>query len=436
MSTQETLRDVAAALTEINGADRFLTNNAELRTAYQALTGRLAGSNSHLPVGVVTPATLPMLTTTLGLVQKKGVKTYTTPRTPQYLLRPESEPYLILDLALLTHIGPIDPTSQTLEVQVGAPIAAVEQYVHDLGYSLGFNATTDQNLTIGSCLASGIWGHNVGEDSHLSANLVALAAVLPDGTFFHTVPSPRSAAGPNLAKFFTASGNLLCVPVTVTLGIIPKGERKLFRIGKSSTVDKALEGCRLCLQSRLRPRELLVVRNQQASDGWLVVAKFEGLTTLVETQTTLYYQIMGAHEVIDITEQYSLAEAEALTKVNEPVESSFHCAVKIDWLNLPPVWRLIQNETAAYTPTYLFSGMGYNQVVLHIWLVTRDRAQGRIAKKLITELEHLALPTQIRCPWVRGVHNQVERDLILAIKHSADPNDVLNPAGLNLTDWI
>lgn len=129
---------------------------------------------------------------------------------------------LIVGRKLLDAIGPIDSRSAVVTVGAGATVRAIDRAAELAGLSMGPLSPWALQLDTGSLIESAYAGLRAVPSGRLEPIHLALDAVMPDGRVFRSLPSPRSAAGPDLDALFAGSDRSLGIVFAATVRLVPR----------------------------------------------------------------------------------------------------------------------------------------------------------------------------------------------------------------------
>ncbi|HET9144389.1 FAD-binding oxidoreductase, partial [Actinophytocola sp.] len=88
---------------------------------------------------------------------------------------------VVLSLARLTGLGPVDPLAGQVTVGAGATLAAVQRHVRATGLDVGVDLAARDSATIGGMVATNAGGLRVLRWGSMRAQVAGLEAVLADG---------------------------------------------------------------------------------------------------------------------------------------------------------------------------------------------------------------------------------------------------------------
>ncbi|HEX2679750.1 MAG TPA: FAD-binding oxidoreductase, partial [Candidatus Dormibacteraeota bacterium] len=116
---------------------------------------------------------------------------------------------LVLDMGAFDRVLEIDDVNLTCRCEAGVNGWALEQELNARGLTLGHFPSSLPGTTVGGLIATRSSGQHSSRYGSIEDMVVALAVVLPDGTFAAPRPGPRSALGPALHELFLgAEGGL------------------------------------------------------------------------------------------------------------------------------------------------------------------------------------------------------------------------------------
>jgi alkyldihydroxyacetonephosphate synthase len=183
-----------------------------------ALLRRVRGDDLPEPMGIVFPARTEEVATVLAWASQTG--TAVVPRGAGSGVCGGAQAdtrAVVLDLSRMDRIGPIDPESQTVEVQAGVRGDRLETALAARGLTAGHYPQSVAISTVGGWIAASSAGQASTGFGAIEDVLLGLTAVLPDGEILRLRPVPRSAAGPDLRRLLVGSEGTLAVVTEATL---------------------------------------------------------------------------------------------------------------------------------------------------------------------------------------------------------------------------
>jgi alkyldihydroxyacetonephosphate synthase len=160
---------------------------------------------------------------------------------------------VVLDLTRMDRILEIDETSLVVTVEAGLNGRVLENALNERGLMLAHYPSSVDISTVGGYVAargSGVMSTKYGkaEDLVLSAEVV-----LADGSIMETIRTPNHASGPGLLQLFVGSEGTLGIITTLRFRIDPIPSTRLFRVVSFDDVHHGLEAGRRIMTDRLQP---------------------------------------------------------------------------------------------------------------------------------------------------------------------------------------
>jgi alkyldihydroxyacetonephosphate synthase len=183
-----------------------------------ALLRRVRGDDLPEPAAVISPAATEEVATVLAWASQTG--TAVIPRGAGSGVCGGAQAdadTVVLDLSRMDRIGPVDPESQTVEVQAGVRGDRLEEELAKSDLTTGHYPQSVAISTVGGWIAASSAGQASTGFGAIEDVLLGLTAVLPDGEILRLRPVPRSAAGPDLRRLLIGSEGTLAVVTEATL---------------------------------------------------------------------------------------------------------------------------------------------------------------------------------------------------------------------------
>src|SRR6266700_6302404 len=183
-----------------------------------ALLRRVRGDDLPEPAAVVCPARTEEVATVLAWASQTGTAVIPRGAGSGVCGGAQAETQaIVLDLSRMDRIGPIDPVSQTVQVQAGVRGDRLEEELATHGLTTGHYPQSIAISTVGGWIAASSAGQASTGFGAIEDLLLGLTAVLPDGEILRLRPVPRSAAGPDLRRLLIGSEGTLAVVTEATL---------------------------------------------------------------------------------------------------------------------------------------------------------------------------------------------------------------------------
>jgi alkyldihydroxyacetonephosphate synthase len=186
-----------------------------------------------------------------------------------------------LDLSGLNGLVSIDQESGVAAFRAGTLGPDVEGTLNPLGWTVGHFPSSIMCSTVGgwvSARGAGQCSTRYGKAEDL---VVALEAVLPDGTIWRTLPAPRTAAGPDVWRLLAGAEGTLGVVTEVTFRLSPLPAERRFGGWLFDSIRDGLVSLRDVMRTGARPA---VLRLYDELDTTLVLGRGGGalLVTVCE----------------------------------------------------------------------------------------------------------------------------------------------------------
>lgn len=135
---------------------------------------------------------------------------------------------LVISLAKMNRIGPVDALNATITVEAGAILQNVQAAAAEAGFLYPLSLASEGSCTIGGNIASNAGGTAVLRYGNTRDLVLGLEAVLPDGTVFNALGGLRKDnAGYDLKHLFIGSEGTLGIVTAAVLKLHPAPRSKL-----------------------------------------------------------------------------------------------------------------------------------------------------------------------------------------------------------------
>jgi FAD/FMN-containing dehydrogenase len=241
---------------------------------------------------------------------------------------------VVLSLARLTEIGPLDPVAAQITVGAGVTPAALATALRGSGLALGVDFAARDSATIGGLVATDAGGAQVLRHGTMRARVAGVEAVLSGGRVLRRLSGlVKDNAGYDLPQLLVGSEGTLAVITAVRLALVPAPARVVTALlGLGSLADA------VALVARLRAR----LPSLQAADFFLA----DGLE-LVCAHRRIAPPLPGGHAVYVVLECGDDADpTEALAAALEDEAAVEDVAVADDTARRAALWtyREAHNE--------------------------------------------------------------------------------------------
>jgi FAD/FMN-containing dehydrogenase len=157
---------------------------------------------------------------------------------------------IVLSLARLAEIGPLDPVAAQITVGAGVTPAALASALRSSGLTLGVDFGARDSATIGGMAATDAGGAQVLRHGTMRARVAGLEAVLADGRVLRRLSGlVKDNAGYDLPALLVGSEGTLAAITAVRLALVPAPARVVTALLGLGALDDAV-----ALVGRLRGR--------------------------------------------------------------------------------------------------------------------------------------------------------------------------------------
>ena len=363
---------------------------------------------------------------------------------------------IVLSLARLTEIGPLDATAGQITVGAGVTPAALATALRGTGLALGVDFAARDSATIGGMAATDAGGMQVLRHGTMRARVAGLEAVLADGRVLRRLSGlVKDNAGYDLPALLVGSEGTLAVITAVRLALVPAPARVVTALLALDTLGEAV-----ALVARLRAR----LPSLQAADFFLA----DGLE-LVCAHRSLTPPFAESHAVYVVAECGAATDpTEALAGALEDEAGVRDVAVADDTARRAALWsyREGHNETlnaagvphkmdvsvpmarladAAAAIAEAVGGAGWRLILyghlgdgnLHVNVLgpePDDEAVDELVLRIVADhggsisAEHGVGVAKRR--WLALTRTPEERAAMAAVKAALDPAGLLNPGAV------
>ena len=362
---------------------------------------------------------------------------------------------VMLDMRRMHDIVSIDDSGLTVTVQTGINGMTLERELNRAGYTLGHIPQSLYCSSLGGWLACRAAGQFSTKYGKIEDMLVALEAVLPDGTIIRSRAVPRSSTGPQVERLMLGSEGTLGVVTEATLKIWPYPERRALHAFTFTNIADALEATRLIMRKNVYPAVMRIydehetLRHFDVKHRCMLILIMEGDPDLVALEEKLSIHICTEHDGHD--EGAAPAERWLETRFNVKESSEFTprgfifdtVEISVGWSQALQTYHAVIEALQTITGVVVASGHAshfYPQGVCFYFTfggLPRKQTPYEFYRTvwdtiMATCLEHDGSISHhhgiglIRQPWLQEELNG-RLDMLHRIKEALDPNHVMNP---------
>ena len=264
------------------------------------------GATLPLPDAVVRPRTTGDVSAVLRWANERGVPV--TPYGAGSGVVGGAQPVhggVSLDLSRMSGLIDLDAVSGVATFRAGTLGPAVEDAVNERGFTVGHFPSSIMCSTVGGWVAARGAGQLSTRYGKAEDMVVALEAVLPDGSVWRTRAAPRTAAGPDLWRLLAGAEGTLGVITEVTFRVHRLPAVRRFGGWLLPDLRAGVDALRETMATGVRPAVLrlydeldtsLVLGGQglDVGAGALLVTACVGDVRLVEAECAVLADVCGA----------------------------------------------------------------------------------------------------------------------------------------------
>lgn len=219
---------------------------------------------------------------------------------------------IVLDTKLMKRVKELDRENLMITVEPGLNGALYEEYLNRHGFTGGHFPQSVRCSSVGGWLACRAAGQLSNRYGKIEDIVVALEAVLPDGTVIRGPKKPRTSTGPRIDLLFLGSEGTLGVITEATLSIWPYPEQKAKLSYAFDSLEQGLTVIRKIMQAGGRPAVVRLYdldetaghfpETREAEGRCMLVLLIEGDSTLVSAEVKLAQELALEEKGLDCGE--------------------------------------------------------------------------------------------------------------------------------------
>jgi alkyldihydroxyacetonephosphate synthase len=160
---------------------------------------------------------------------------------------------IVLSTRRLTGLVKLDDVDLTASFRAGTMGIDAERRVQESGLTIGHWPQSVELSTVGGWVATRASGQYSTAYGNIEDLVLALEAVLPDGSVLRTRETPRASAGPDLRHLVMGSEGTLGVVTEVTFSLRPRPEHSVGQALHFERFDTGLDVIRRVIRAGWRP---------------------------------------------------------------------------------------------------------------------------------------------------------------------------------------
>jgi FAD/FMN-containing dehydrogenase len=373
-----------------------------------------------------------------------------------------ARPEIVLSLSRMNRVREIDRLNDTITVEAGCVLAAVQQAADDAGRFFPLSLAAEGSCQIGGNLSTNAGGINVLRYGSAREQVLGLEVVLPDGRVWDGLRALRKDnTGYDLKQLFIGAEGTLGVITAAVLRLYPKPTATAtawLAVEEPANAVELLARLRAGLGDRLTAFELISNLCLEAvlahapdaraplsgANRWHVLVEFSDsgdAAALRERVERVLFECTEAGALRDAVLAQSGDQARALWRIRETIPEAQFTNVKHD-ISVPvsrtPEFIQVAGSAleAAFPQArpYVFGHVGDGNLHYNVGpesLVEHREAVNRIVYDTVAKLggsisaEHGL--GQLKRDEIRSHKSPLEMELMGALKRALDPAGLMNP---------
>ncbi len=467
--TRNTHTTLNEQLGDLIGDKSRVSTTAEVIAAHShdawpvAVKERQAGEQNHAPDIVVLATSTQEVSRVLAFANANRVPVTAWGRGSSVVGAPLAEAGgICLDTSKMNALVHIDARNSTVTAQAGIVGGYLEELLNREGLTMNFSPQSLHRSSIGGWVATRATGQFSSRYGGIEDALVAIEAVLADGTVINTLKLPRMSVGPDINNIFLGSEGCFGVVTQVTLRIYPKPETRLFKTIDFPDVKSGVNAMRAFMTTGLKPfllrfydlQEARFAMHDAAYPNPVMFLGTDGLSDMAAAEMAACVRAAEAHggAVVDnggteawMSRRFDFSKIEDVLGEAGGVAETIE--ISSDWDGILKTHAILKERLGHVSQHVLghFSHAYVNGVSLYMILVGEE-ADLEASRARIDEIWRISMEGALetgasiahhhgagmaRSRYVRRSLGRAH-DVLMRLKASLDPNGILNPGKLGL----
>jgi FAD/FMN-containing dehydrogenase len=426
---------------------------------------------------LLKPATTGEVAAIVSICAEAGIKL--VPQGGNTSLMGGSVPFgagdeIVVNLSRMNKVRTVDPFNDTITVEAGCILTSVQAEAEKAGRLFPLRLGAEGSCQIGGNIASNAGGTNVLRYGNTRDLVLGLEVVLPDGRIWNGLRGLRKDnTGYDLKQLFIGSEGTLGIITAAVLKLHPRPASVETAICAVASLEAAVELLARCKERtgnqvtafELMPRigVELVLKHFPAPRfpladlyDWQVLVEFssgDAGSALRDTMEDVLAEAFEAELVLDAAIAASGEQSKAFWLIREGLAeadvlegASIHCDIAVPLSSIPDFLResiAAVEQTSAGVRIVAFGHMGDGNI--HFGIVQPLDVDGDAfhvreheISGIVHDVAHRFNGTisaehglgRLKRDAIRGYRDEVEHDLMVAVKRALDPDNIMNPGKL------
>lgn len=366
---------------------------------------------------------------------------------------------IVLDLRQLNEID-MRPADRMADVGAGITIKALNEAAAPHGLMCGHDPWTVSVATVGGTISTNSLGYLGGKYGAMGDQVLGLEAVLPTGEVIRTRAVEKASTGPALHPMLVGAEGCFGIITRATLRLVPLPQTRLLQAWEFRDFASGFAAINAILDAGLRPGLLDYGDEEPTVDvdpPCSLVVSYEGHKRVAQAEAKAAAAICVQHRgrlapsrEAQTFWQERHATGDAYARTRAAGKPWHRPRPHLDYLHvaLPPsavlayrrlcLERLAQHECQTHQ-TGLWDHAGLFSIVYSLSR-TASREREAVHRDLLEACQDLGGAMEYchgvgtRLAALMSREHGVGLDVLRRLKHRLDPNSILNPGKLALTD--
>lgn len=204
---------------------------------------------------------------------------------------------IVVDMRKMNRVIEIDDEGLMITVQAGINGMNLERHLNHMGYTMGHIPQSLYCSSLGGWLACRAAGQFSTKYGKIEDIVIAMRAVLADGTPIHSKAVPRTSTGPRVERLLLGSEGTLGIITEATLRIWPYPEERAMLSFTFDDISHALEAVRKIMRKNVYPAVVRIydenetLRHFQVKGKCMLILLMEGAAELVKLEKEVSLRI-------------------------------------------------------------------------------------------------------------------------------------------------
>lgn len=373
---------------------------------------------------------------------------------------------ILVDLKRLDSVA-INRENMTVTAGAGVNGRHMEEVLNREGFTFGHFPQSMNSATIGGYVATAAIGSFSGRYGKMEDMVIGLEAILPNGEILNVKPLPRRSSGPHLEALLIGSEGALGIVTQAVLKIYQVPETRKWLCCTFRDTPAGLKAIRRLIREDVRPGLVRLYDEAEAAarikkfslpeNQALLFLSFEGPRGLVEWQVSQARELLlesGAQfqptEVALDWYRYRFDTSGMLRFNQKPGSVGDSLEVAASWENIETLWRnaraaleplseavhvhfshIYDNECSAYVIFFANAKEGTPEAAADLYQRCLDATMQACLAAGGTISHHHGVGRS-KSAWMKKEHGEAGWNVLVSLKHTLDPNFILNPGALGI----